>query len=56
MIKFISKLTGNVMYVAEDRKEEYLAAGHALAVEEAPVVTRTEEKTAPKKAPARKKK
>lgn len=57
MLKFISKLTGNVMYVAEDRKEEYLAAGHKLAVEEAPAVTRTEEvKTAPKKAPAKKKK
>ena len=57
MLKFISKLTGNVMYVAEDRKEEYLAAGHKLAVEEVPAVTRTEEvKKAPKKATAKKKK
>lgn len=30
MIKMINKLTGTVMYVEEDRKDEYLAAGHKL--------------------------
>jgi len=28
MIKFINKITGTEMWVAEDRAEEYLAAGH----------------------------
>ena len=32
MIKFINSLTGTEMFVADDRKEEYLAAGHVLAV------------------------
>ena len=31
MIKFINRLTGNEMWVAEDRAEEYKAAGHKLA-------------------------
>lgn len=31
MIKFINALTGTEMLVADDRKEEYLAAGHRLA-------------------------
>ena len=31
MIKFINKLTGGEMWVADDRKEEYLSAGHSLA-------------------------
>ncbi len=31
MIKLINKLTGTVMWVAEERVEEYLEAGHALA-------------------------
>lgn len=33
MVKFINWLTGTVMYVAEDRVDEYLAAGHKIAVE-----------------------
>ena len=28
MIKFITKLTGSVMWVSEDRAEEYKKAGH----------------------------
>lgn len=32
MVKFINKLTGSEMWVAEDRVEEYKAAGHKLAV------------------------
>ena len=31
MIKFINRLTGSEMWVAEDRAEEYKAAGHKLA-------------------------
>lgn len=31
MIKFINRLTGGEMWVAEDRVEEYKAAGHKLA-------------------------
>ena len=45
MIKFINALTGNVMWVAEDRVEEYKAAGHKLAAEppkaEKPAVKKT---------------
>ena len=32
MIKFIHNLTGTVMWVADERKEEYLRAGHRLAL------------------------
>lgn len=45
MVKFINKLTGSEMWVADDRVEEYKAAGHKLAAENA-------EK--PKKTPASK--
>lgn len=31
MITFINSLTGTEMLVADDRKDEYLAAGHTLA-------------------------
>ena len=31
MIKFINKVTGTVMWVSEDRAEEYKAAGHKPA-------------------------
>lgn len=31
MVRFINKLTGGEMWVAEDRVEEYKAAGHRLA-------------------------
>lgn len=37
MVKMINVLFGNEMYVSEDRVDEYLAAGHKLAVRE-PVV------------------
>lgn len=46
MTKFINKLTGSEMWVADDRVEEYKAAGHKPAAEDA-------EK--PKKKPAKKK-
>ena len=31
MVKFINTVTGGEMWVADDRKEEYLANGHKLA-------------------------
>lgn len=31
MVRFINKFTGNEMWVAEERVEEYKAAGHRLA-------------------------
>ena len=32
MVKLINWLTGTIMYVSEERLEEYLAAGHKLAI------------------------
>jgi len=49
MVKFINRLTGNPMYVAEDRKDEYLAAGHKLAGGAVPEAK--PKKTAAKKTP-----
>lgn len=46
MIKFINALTGTEMLVADNRKEEYLAAGHKLA---AGVVAKKAEPEEPKK-------
>ena len=31
MIKFVNRITGTTMWVADERKDEYLAAGHHLA-------------------------
>lgn len=31
MVKFINSFTGTEMWVADDRKDEYLGAGHKLA-------------------------
>lgn len=53
MITFINSLTGTEMLVADDRKEEYLAAGHRLAADNADMPEPVEE---PKRAPARRKK
>lgn len=36
MVEFINKLTGSAMWVAEDRVDEYKAAGHKLAAEPTP--------------------
>ena len=35
MVRFINKFTGTDMWVAEDRVEEYKAAGHKLAASDA---------------------
>lgn len=53
MVKLINKFTGTEMWVAELRLDEYLAAGHKLAVGD----TTTEPQQAPakpKKKPAKK--
>ena len=53
MIKLINKVTNTPMWVADDRVEEYKAAGHKLAAspveKPAKVETVTEKKTAKKK-------
>lgn len=36
MVRFIHKLTGTEMWVAEERQEEYKAAGHKLAAPDKP--------------------
>lgn len=54
MIKFVNRLTGTIMWVADERKDEYLRAGHRLALSCAkPSEVADEEepkKVAPKKA------
>ena len=55
MVVFINSLTGTEMLVADDRKDEYLAAGYKLAVNDSAEKEKAEtvvEK--PKKAPAKK--
>lgn len=47
MIKLTNRLTGTVMWVADERKDEYLAAGHRLAADSAKPIVLEEEK--PKK-------
>ena len=37
MVKFINRFTGTEMWVADDRKDEYIGAGHTLAPEACPV-------------------
>lgn len=53
MIEIVNRLTGTKMWVADERKEEYLAAGHRLAAESAKPTVSVEEK--PKKAVKKKK-
>lgn len=53
MLKFINGITGTEMYVADERKDEYLAAGHKLAA--LPATKNTEKEPAkPKKTAAKK--
>lgn len=55
MIRFVNKLTGSIMLVADGRKEEYLSAGHKLAAgpDDAPDPAGAE--LEPAKAPAKRK-
>lgn len=46
-VRMVNRLTGTEMFVAENRVDEYLAAGHKLAAE--PVKEPAKEKTAKKK-------
>lgn len=59
MVLFINSLTGTEMLVADNRKEEYLAAGHRLAVNasdrEKPETVNESAKTSTKKTTAKKK-
>lgn len=55
MIKLINAITGTDMWVADERKEEYLRAGHKLALENSVEPEKAEEADEPKK-PGRKKK
>ena len=56
MVKFINRLTGSEMWVAEDRVEEYKAAGHRPAASDpVPVPAASDKpKSAPKKAAKKK--
>lgn len=44
MVKFINKLTGSEMWIADDRVEEYKAAGHKLAADSVKTVETTKPK------------
>lgn len=48
-IEFINKFTGTRMWVAEDRVEEYKAAGHKLAAEEKAVKPAAKQRKKPVK-------
>lgn len=55
MIKLINRFTGSIMYVADDRAAEYMAAGHKPAVEYVKPKTKTKGgKPQPKKTVVRK--
>ena len=45
MIKFINRFTGTEMWVADDRKEEYIAAGHKPAVDAVKPIKKVTRKT-----------
>ena len=52
MVRFINRLTGSEMWVAEDRADEYKAAGHKLAASAPKTVAADDNK--PKKASKKK--
>ena len=57
MIKLINNLTGTEMWVADERKDEYIRAGHTLALTcEKPVDEKPVEEVVVKKRSTRKKK
>lgn len=49
MVEFINKLTGGTMWVAEERAEEYKAAGHKPAASPKPKKTTSKPKDKAKK-------
>lgn len=48
MVKFINRLTGTVMYVSDERAEEYKKAGHKVATDPAPKKKTTRKKAVKK--------
>lgn len=52
MVEFINKLTGGTMWVADNRVEEYKAAGHKLAA--VPEANKSTKKPADKKGTTKK--
>lgn len=56
MVKLINKVTGGEMWVAEERLDEYLAAGHRMPVDPVikPAKPPAKPKAAPKKGKAKK--
>ncbi len=54
MVKLINWLTGNEMYVAEERVEEYLSAGHRLAGKQPKTEKAAEQKPKSRKKTAKK--
>lgn len=50
MVKFINRLTGTVMYVAEERAAEYAAAGHKQVARDPPSAPTAEKPKAVRKA------
>lgn len=54
MVKFINHWTGTEMLVADNRVEEYKAAGHKFAASEVKAVVPEQEKKVVKKAAKRK--
>lgn len=57
MIEFINRLTKTKMWVADERKDDYLAAGHILAAGSAkPTETEAEPPVKEAKKPVRKRK
>lgn len=48
MVKMINTLFDNEMWVAEDRVDEYIAAGHKLAASEAAPAEKSKKTTAKK--------
>ena len=55
VIKFINKATHTPMWVADERKDEYLAAGHKLAADTPVAKTQIEEKSEEDEEPKAKK-
>lgn len=53
MVRMVNKITGGAMWVHPSRVEEYLAAGHALAVSPVKEAPKTPVKRPPKKTAAK---
>lgn len=57
MVRMINRRTGSTMWVADDRVEEYKAAGHKLAAEpkpEKPIINESNAEEEPEEKPVKK--